>query len=384
MKFTSLVSASVLLATAATASGPLGGASGVDHAAVHARAHHHHQLLDERRYAGIDSVDEAALGRRGVESRIVQRNALHARGGSGGTKKKCKAKTAHKAAQKPAHKAAQSSQGKNHTDAKHPHHDAKKDPSHEQAQHHDKSSDKKASHDQKSKSESQSSSSSTSTFGGKGLFGMSFAGSCNTPKADDTHPNGKNEFLACGISKSNPSAKWNPPNVKLSDLKMISSSEAAKKDVFKPCAPYKWAFDQAAEKYRIPAVLIMSFALQESTCQPSLNGNNGEVGMMQITSDKCEGRGREACKDVGFNVGRGAAYVREMLDQHNGNALAAFGAYNGWTPEQMTYSSATSRKYGCFAQNNLDYLNQLLNGFCQGKDGYSSEFKVFGNLAACG
>lgn len=35
-------------------------------------------------------------------------------------------------------------------------------------------------------------------------------------------------------------------------------------------------------------------------------------------------------------------------------------------------------------QNNLDYLNSLFNGFCQGKDGYSNEFVKFGNLKQCG
>lgn len=410
MKLSS-IAASILLATAASASDFKGGAAGIDHAMIHARSSHHRQLLNEERYArmqldtrGHPGGDLAAMSRRNVQERIARRHASN-----GGSKKKCKAKTASKAA---AHlsvkhdasktKTSGNFKGASHQEPSFKHTETSEKHSKDEQKSADKnkhkSADKskykntdknepenksKASHDQKSSS-SSSLDSLFSPFGGKGLFGLSFSGSCTSPQADDEHPNGKSDFLACGINKYNPLSAWNPPHVKLSDLKMISSSEATKKDVFKPCAPYKSAFDQAAQKYRIPSVLLMSFALQESTCQPHLDGNNGEVGIMQITSDKCEGHSREACKEVSYNVDRGAAYVRRMLDEHDGNALAAFGAYNGWEPQKMTYASATSRKYGCYAQNNLDYINQLLNGFCQGKDGYSDEFKVFGNLAACG
>jgi hypothetical protein len=41
-------------------------------------------------------------------------------------------------------------------------------------------------------------------------------------------------------------------------------------------------------------------------------------------------------------------------------------------------------RYGCYAQQNLDYISSMVNGWLQGKDGYAKEFLVYDNLASCG
>jgi hypothetical protein len=48
----------------------------------------------------------------------------------------------------------------------------------------------------------------------------------------------------------------------------------------------------------------------------------------------------------------------------------AAGSYNGWFVG-MTYSDATAAAStgSCGAQNNLDYVSQLFNGWMQGRDG---------------
>lgn len=61
-------------------------------------------------------------------------------------------------------------------------------------------------------------------------------------------------------------------------------------------------FEKVGADTGLPAILLASFALQESTCNPNTMGGGGEVGLMQITPDKCGGRSAAACRDPEFNV----------------------------------------------------------------------------------
>lgn len=213
---------------------------------------------------------------------------------------------------------------------------------------------------------------------GKGLIGQTFKGPCHDSGATDDSPNGSIDFLNCGISKSDPSGgKWSPPEVKMSQLKFSSSKDAAKSQAFKPCAKYSAHFEQASRNTDVPVALLMSFAMQESTCNPNIDGGNGEIGMMQLTPDKCK---HADCYDVEQNIEIGAKYFKSQLDKFDGNVIEALGAYNGWF-RGMTYNEATSKKYGCHAQRNLDYHFQMLNGWILGKEGY--KLTKYNNLASC-
>lgn len=404
MKFLNIASAALLVAGAATASSSH---DPVDNLLV---SRNHHAVSEEKRAALAEQYAlehpgdvERAIGRRGAQDRVLsakrhQNSRKH---------KKCRNKTHKAAAAK--HNSQKATSGQ--------HKDQSKSNEHGHA---NKSKSNEHGHSTKSKSHATStesakhSKSTSSSHGhghssgggsGKGLFGMTFGGACSNPDANDERPNGSVEFLTCGISKHNTQSKWNPPNVKMSDVKMISADQAAQADVFKPCAKYKSTFEQVANDVGIPAVLLMSFALQESTCNAGLTGANGEIGISQITPDKCGGAPGGNCHDVYFNLSTAAKYFKNTLDgQCNGNMLCAVGQYNGWQAGKMTYASATNQQYGCMSQvsfrmgrysddnstntvfpskNNLDYTDQLLNGFCQGKDGYSGKFKTFGNIAHC-
>lgn len=233
-----------------------------------------------------------------------------------------------------------------------------------------------------SSSSTSTSTSSTSTGGssssGAGLLGLSF-GSCGSSGATSDTPNGSEDFLNCGVT----SGGWTPPNVKLSQLEILSSTAAASSSVFAPCKSILWAFQAAEQTYNIPATVLMSFAMQESTCNPNATGGNGEQGLMQITPDKCGGAPNGNCKDIAFNVNTGAKYFRTVLDQYGGNVLQAIGQYNGWQ-KGLTIASATAAKNQghCWAQNNLDYLFQMLNGWFLGKNNAESLGK-YHNLASC-
>ncbi|GAA5848558.1 hypothetical protein JCM8547_004551 [Rhodosporidiobolus lusitaniae] len=211
------------------------------------------------------------------------------------------------------------------------------------------------------------------------------ADNCGASGATDEHPNGSLDWLNCGISKSNPSAGWTPPNgVTLARITTVSIEHAlANNHVWEPCRPYVKTFDKVANELGLPAILLASFALQESTCNENTMGGGGEVGLMQITPDKCQGRSAAACRDPEFNIRTAASYFKQELDNQGGQFLKALGAYNGWYPG-LSYNGATAARYSgcCTCQNNLDYLFQMTNGWLIGKTGY--ELKQYANLAVCG
>lgn len=148
--------------------------------------------------------------------------------------------------------------------------------------------------------------------------------------------------------------------------------EKACQGIFSPCRKYLEIFNNVALVSHVPAMVLMSLAMQESHCDASLKGPNGEIGIMQVIKDNCKGD----CWQVKENISAGAMLFKSYLDQANGNALEALGQYNGWT-RGMNKQQATDKKYGCYSQRNLDYLNSMCNGWLQGKDGDGDEFKIY-------
>ncbi|KAJ1595636.1 hypothetical protein NDA11_005822 [Ustilago hordei] len=225
--------------------------------------------------------------------------------------------------------------------------------------------------------ESDSESKTSSSVSG-GLFGFT-SKNCGSSGANDDQPNGSQDFLNCGLT----SGGWKPPQLSLSQLRIMPASQASTAPVFAPCKEVLWAFEAAEKAHGVPATVLMSFAMQESTCNPNVTGGNGEQGLMQITRDKCRGAPNGNCKDPWFNVDTGARYFKTTLDQCGGNVLQAIGQYNGWQLG-LTVKKATAAKAqgNCHAQNNLDYLYQMLNGWFLGKAN-TYDIGSYKNLAAC-
>lgn len=204
---------------------------------------------------------------------------------------------------------------------------------------------------------------------------------CPNPHATKENPNGNIGFLNCGL---NAPGGWNPPPVQLNQVKVMSGPQAIKQPAFKECAQYYKHFKAASDKYGIPEIILMSFAMQESSCNPWTHGANGEIGMMQVTPQNCQIMGIQPqdAWDPHTNIDLGARLFKNNLAKSGGNVLLAVGSYNGWE-KSMTKNSAENTQYGCMAQKNLDYLNAFMNGWVQGKDGHSKEFQVYNNLAKC-
>ncbi|KAG2755257.1 glycoside hydrolase family 23 protein [Suillus brevipes Sb2] len=182
-------------------------------------------------------------------------------------------------------------------------------------------------------------------------------------------PNGHIDFLTCGINEGG----WNPPLIKIESIVTVDLSAVAYQDgsAFANCKDFVPTFEKYGSMYGIPAILLASFAMEESSCKPSTVGGAGEQGLMQLTSDKCVGAPNGDCKDVDFNIGAGAKFFTQLLQENNGDLLSCIGHYNGWF-QGMTYADATAAAHGgnCREQNNLDYLHQFLNGWCQNINAY--------------
>jgi len=195
-------------------------------------------------------------------------------------------------------------------------------------------------------------------------------------------PNGNIDWLNCGINGKG----WNPPYVTVQDLISVDLSTALQHSgsPFHACSNFLWAFNQYGNQYGLPPILLASIAMQESSCNPNTVGGAGEQGLMQLTKDKCGQAPGGNCKDVNYNVMTGAKYFADTLASNNGNVLVTIGQYNGWKLG-MTQAEATAMRWTgcCRCQNNLDYLQQVFNGWIQNKDAYTLKLGVYFNLDVC-
>ncbi|WVO18409.1 hypothetical protein L204_106126 [Cryptococcus depauperatus] len=198
---------------------------------------------------------------------------------------------------------------------------------------------------------------------------------CGYSNADEHSPNGAEDWLNCGINNGG----WTPPHVTVDQL---ITKDLSGDGIFAPCSAYIDKFNQYASQYGVKGIMLASFAMQESTCNPSATGKNGEAGLMQLTSDNCRGAPNEDCYNIDFNIQRGAELFSNLINANGGNVLLAFGAYNGWV-KGLTVDAATAAagQGRCAAQNNLDYLHQVCNGWLLGKSGY--DLGSYFNLKSC-
>ena len=104
---------------------------------------------------------------------------------------------------------------------------------------------------------------------------------CGWSNADGNHPNGAQDWLNCGIENGG----WSPPHVSIDQL---IAAELDSTGVFSPCTPYIEKFKQYGAEFNVYPIMLASFAMQESTCNPGVTGGGGEAGLMQIAPPNCE------------------------------------------------------------------------------------------------
>ncbi|CCA70009.1 related to glycoside hydrolase family 23 protein-Laccaria bicolor [Serendipita indica DSM 11827] len=189
-----------------------------------------------------------------------------------------------------------------------------------------------------------------------------------------TGPNGSADYLTCGIRDSG----WEPPMMTLDNavIKSLDEILSMPGNPLAPCTNLLGDFNAVAASHGVPAALLAAIALQESTCRSGVIGRNGEVGLMQLTPDKCVNDGR--CWYDRGNIEMGAEVFKNFLNAAGGNMLLALGNYNGWV-KFMTVADANN-KPTCGQRNNLDYLMNVMNGYLQGVDPASVNMGTFFNL----
>ena len=170
---------------------------------------------------------------------------------------------------------------------------------------------------------------------------------------------------------------WTPPFLDLNDVIHISRDDFYN-GVGSSCRQYNSYFQQAGDDHGIDPVILAIIAMQESSC----NANAGGLtpGLMQVSCDNYPNR---QCTDsISDNVNAGANYLRGQLDDANGNAVSALGKYNGWftAGSGLNGNRGLTVDYPCSAEGksngepqNLDYLQQVLNGWLLGLDVYGSD-----------
>jgi len=109
-------------------------------------------------------------------------------------------------------------------------------------------------------------------------------------------PNGHIDWLNCGFETA---GGWQPPFVRVKDLvtHSLSSALQSPSSPFKACSRFIWIFEKYGNQYGIPPIILASFAMQESSCNPETVGGAGEQGLMQITREKCGGAPGGNCRE---------------------------------------------------------------------------------------
>jgi hypothetical protein len=141
------------------------------------------------------------------------------------------------------------------------------------------------------------------------------------------------------------------------------------------CSQYDQYFLNAASKCSVDPIFW-----QSSRCKSHHPTQSPTPGLMQVS---CANYPSVQCTDsIQDNVDAGTKYLTSQIDSAGGNAIEAFGSYNGWfiancglnDNKGLTgdYPRSSEGQTNGVPQN-LDYLRQVLNGWLMGLDVYGDD-----------
>lgn len=98
------------------------------------------------------------------------------------------------------------------------------------------------------------------------------------------------------------------------------------------------SIDGAAKRYDLPKALIQAVVRAESGYQVRAVSPAGAQGLMQLMPATARELGIQDPFDIDQNIDGGAKYLRQMLDQFNGDVQLALSAYNAGPGNVIKYN----------------------------------------------
>ncbi|TQR20213.1 lytic transglycosylase domain-containing protein [Psychrobacillus vulpis] len=120
---------------------------------------------------------------------------------------------------------------------------------------------------------------------------------------------------------------------------------------------YDEIIQRASEKFNLPEKLISSVIKQESGFNASAISTAGASGLMQIMPGTAKYLGINNIFDPEENIMGGAKYLRQMLNQFDGNIETALAAYNAGPGAVKKYDGIPPYK------ETQDYVRKVMNYF---------------------
>jgi len=186
-------------------------------------------------------------------------------------------------------------------------------------------------------------------------------------------PNGSEDWFNTGLDGDG----WNPPFLDFNSLYHIDRPTFYA-GAGSACQQYDSNFQSAGDSHGIDPVILAFIAMQESSCNADAGGPT--PGLLQVSCDNYpNGQCTDSLQD---NVDAGANYLRQQLDANNQNAIAAIGSYNGWftAGSGLNNNQGLTTGYPCSSEGqsngepqNLDYLQETLNGWFTGQNPYGDQ-----------
>jgi len=121
------------------------------------------------------------------------------------------------------------------------------------------------------------------------------------------------------------------------------------------------AIVEIAEKNGIPAALLATIVVIESSGDPCAVSRAGAKGLTQLMPATASRSGLRDAYEPGGNLDTGAKLIRELLDKNEGRLLAAAAAYNAG-------EGVLNRTWRQWPAETRDYLDKILRYYPQYTD----------------